>query len=142
MYVTRVPNRTSPPAVLLRESYREGGKVKTRTVANQSDCWPSVISLDLTPIRRRRENRLATEYPPQRLHLGVRPVRQIGDRARLDLATLAVALPQKHRRRRGAVRHARDIHEPYKSFYGPHVKQKCLVTCLHRHRRNNPVRND
>jgi hypothetical protein len=39
MYVTRVPNRTSPPAVLLRESYREGGKVKTRTVANLSD-WP------------------------------------------------------------------------------------------------------
>jgi hypothetical protein len=39
MYVTRVPNRSSPPAVLLRESYREGGKVKTRTLANLSD-WP------------------------------------------------------------------------------------------------------
>jgi len=36
MYVTRVPNRGSPPAVLLRESYREGGKVKTRTLANLS----------------------------------------------------------------------------------------------------------
>jgi hypothetical protein len=39
MYVTRVPNRNSPPAVLLRESYREGGKVKNRTVANLSS-WP------------------------------------------------------------------------------------------------------
>jgi hypothetical protein len=39
MYVTRVPNRTSPPAVLLRESWREDGKVKTRTLANLSD-WP------------------------------------------------------------------------------------------------------
>ena len=39
MYVTRVPNRSSPPAVLLRESYRDGGKVKTRTLANLSD-WP------------------------------------------------------------------------------------------------------
>jgi hypothetical protein len=39
MYVTRVPNRGSPPAVLLRESYREGGKVKTRTLANLSR-WP------------------------------------------------------------------------------------------------------
>src|SRR5271165_4611834 len=39
MYVTRVPNRDSPPAVLLRESYREGGKVKSRTLANISD-WP------------------------------------------------------------------------------------------------------
>jgi Transposase DDE domain len=39
MYVTRVPNRSSPPAVLLRESFREDGKVKTRTLANLSD-WP------------------------------------------------------------------------------------------------------
>src|SRR5208282_4623607 len=39
MYVTRVPNRGSPPAILLRESYREGGTVKTRTLANLSR-WP------------------------------------------------------------------------------------------------------
>ena len=39
MYVTRIPNRNSPPAVLLRESYREEGKVKSRTLANISD-WP------------------------------------------------------------------------------------------------------
>jgi DDE family transposase len=39
MYVTRVPNRGSPPAILLRESYREDGKVKTRTLANLSR-WP------------------------------------------------------------------------------------------------------
>ncbi len=37
MYVTRVPNRSSPSAVLLRESYRDGGKVKTRTLANLTD---------------------------------------------------------------------------------------------------------
>ena len=39
MYITRVPDRNSPPAVLLRESYREGGKVKNRTLANLS-AWP------------------------------------------------------------------------------------------------------
>jgi len=39
MYVTRIQNRNSPPAILLRESYREGGKVKSRTLANLSD-WP------------------------------------------------------------------------------------------------------
>ena len=39
MYVTSVPNRGSPPAVLLRESYREQGQVKTRTLANLSH-WP------------------------------------------------------------------------------------------------------
>ena len=36
MHVERVPNRNSPPAVLLRESFREGGKVKKRTLANLS----------------------------------------------------------------------------------------------------------
>src|SRR5271165_4438134 len=34
MYVATVPNRDSPPAILLRESYRLDGKVKTRTLAN------------------------------------------------------------------------------------------------------------
>jgi hypothetical protein len=41
MYVVKVPNRGSPPAVLLRESYREAGKVKNRTLANLSS-WPEV----------------------------------------------------------------------------------------------------
>ena len=39
MYIDVVPNRNSPPAVLLRESYREGKKVRKRTLANISD-WP------------------------------------------------------------------------------------------------------
>jgi len=39
MYVERVPNRTSPPAVLLRESTRQGGKIRKRTLANLSH-WP------------------------------------------------------------------------------------------------------
>src|SRR5512143_2188125 len=39
MYITRVPNRGSPPAVLLRESVRDNGKVNTRTLANLSR-WP------------------------------------------------------------------------------------------------------
>ena len=39
MYITTIANRNSPPAVLLRESYREHGKVKSRTLANLSK-WP------------------------------------------------------------------------------------------------------
>ena len=39
MYIARIPNRPSPPAFLLRESYRKGGKVKSRTLANITD-WP------------------------------------------------------------------------------------------------------
>ena len=36
MYIESVPNRSSPPAVLLRESYRDGRRVKKRTLANLS----------------------------------------------------------------------------------------------------------
>jgi len=40
MYIATVPNRNSPPAVLLRESFRQGGQVKNRTLANLSH-WPA-----------------------------------------------------------------------------------------------------
>ena len=42
MYIESVPNRHSPPAILLRESYREAGKVRKRTLANLSK-WPPVV---------------------------------------------------------------------------------------------------
>ena len=40
MYIVSVPNRGSAPAILLRESYREDGKVKNRTLANLTH-WPA-----------------------------------------------------------------------------------------------------
>ena len=43
MYIESVPNRDSPPAVLLRESYREDGKVRKRTLANLSCLSGDVI---------------------------------------------------------------------------------------------------
>src|SRR5260370_13440981 len=43
MYIESVPNRTSPPAVLLRESYREGGKVRKRTLLNLSGWAPDLV---------------------------------------------------------------------------------------------------
>ena len=43
MYIERVPNRNSPPAILLRESYRQDGKVRKRTVANLSKWPPELI---------------------------------------------------------------------------------------------------
>ena len=39
MYIESVPNRSSPPAILLRESFRQDGRVCKRTIANLSD-WP------------------------------------------------------------------------------------------------------
>ena len=45
MFIARIPNRNSPPAILLRESYRENGKVKTRTLANLSKLPASAIDV-------------------------------------------------------------------------------------------------
>ena len=64
MYVAVVPNRSSPPAILLRESFRENGKVHNRTLANISHWPPEQIAalrevlkalppLPLQPIRSR-----------------------------------------------------------------------------------------
>ena len=39
MYIESVPNRGSRPAILLRESWREGKKTRKRTIANLSN-WP------------------------------------------------------------------------------------------------------
>lgn len=56
MYVVRVPNRGSPPTVLLRESFREGGKVRNHTLANLSR-WPEDKVLALQAV-------LAGKAPP------------------------------------------------------------------------------
>jgi len=45
MYIEHVPNRSSPPAVLLRESWREGGKVHKRTLANLSALPPEAVDV-------------------------------------------------------------------------------------------------
>ncbi len=43
MYIEAVPNRNSPPAILLRESYRQGDKVRKRTLCNLSDWSPAYV---------------------------------------------------------------------------------------------------
>ena len=40
MYIESIPNRNSPPAILLREAWREGKRIRKRTIANLSQ-WPS-----------------------------------------------------------------------------------------------------
>jgi len=42
MYIEKIPNRNSPPAILLRESWREGKKTKKRTIANLTN-WPETL---------------------------------------------------------------------------------------------------
>ncbi|MBW2030108.1 MAG: IS1634 family transposase [Deltaproteobacteria bacterium] len=43
MYIERVPNRNSPPCILLRESYRQEGKVKKRTICNVTKWPPELV---------------------------------------------------------------------------------------------------
>jgi hypothetical protein len=45
MYVATIPNRKSPPAILVRQSYRENGKGKTRTLSNISHLPKYTIDL-------------------------------------------------------------------------------------------------
>ncbi len=45
MYVETVPNRNSPPAILLREGWREGRKTRKRTLANLSHWPPAQVQL-------------------------------------------------------------------------------------------------
>jgi len=43
MYITSIANRGSPPCILLRESYRQGGKTRNRTLANVTGWPPHVV---------------------------------------------------------------------------------------------------
>src|SRR5262249_4793660 len=43
MYIEPVPNRTSPPAILLRESFRDGDQIRKRTLANLSHWEPARV---------------------------------------------------------------------------------------------------
>ena len=54
MYIATIPHRHSPPAILLRESYREGKPVKSRTLANLNH-WPRAR---LEALRRPRRGEL------------------------------------------------------------------------------------
>src|SRR6195256_6476541 len=98
MYVTSVPNRGSPPAVLLRESYREQGKVKTRTLANLSH-WPEhkvdALSRALKGLPPARDLSEAFEIPRSLPHGHVAAV--LGSAQRLGMAELIDARPSRNR---------------------------------------------
>jgi hypothetical protein len=89
MYVTRVPNRGSPPAVLLRESYREGDKVKTRTLANLTR-WPEpkveALSRALKGLPPKVDLAVAFDITRSLTHGNVAAV--LGTAARLGIAEL------------------------------------------------------
>src|SRR5690242_3739123 len=99
MYVVKVPNRGSPPAILLRESYREAGKVKNRTLANLSS-WPEAKVEALTRV-------LKGQPPPAApLHEAFEITRSLphghvaavlGTARQLGLDELVDPVPSRHR---------------------------------------------
>jgi len=62
-----------------------------------------------------RRHGVAAQHTAQRLDLRPRPIRQIGKCALADLVAVAIALPQKDRRRRIAVGDAFDVHGEFES---------------------------
>ncbi len=75
MHVALAPNRNSPPAYLLREGYREDGKVKSRTPANLSH-WPRAKIERLRRVLRDEVLSAGRVLPPLAAVLGI--ARKIG----------------------------------------------------------------
>ena len=98
MYVAVVPNRGSPPAILLRQSYREGGKVKNRTLANLSH-WPADKVDDLRRVLKGQSPKLdlagAFEITRSLPHGHVAAV--LGSAARLGMPELIDPTPSRNR---------------------------------------------
>src|SRR3990167_4885390 len=94
MYITAIPNRGSPPAILLRESYREGGQVKTRTIANLSH-WPPDKIAALQAVLRGESVAPSFAIVESQQHGHVQAV--LAAMKRLDFALLIAAQPSQQR---------------------------------------------
>jgi DDE family transposase len=100
MYVVAIPNRNSPPAILLRESYREGHRVKNRTLANLS-AWPPERVEGLRQLLRGQPltpTRLADAFEIVRSRPHGHVAAVLGTARRLELDRL-LAPSSAHRRR-------------------------------------------
>ena len=98
MYVARIPNRGSPPAILLRESYRGGGKVRNRTLAHLSH-WPEhrvdALARTLKGLSPKLDLSDAFEITRSLPHGHVAAV--LGTARRLGLDDLLDSAPSRHR---------------------------------------------
>lgn len=97
MHIDIVPNRNSPPAILLRESYREDGKVKKRTLGNLTGLPMEQVDLIRRVLKGERLGPLddVLEIIGSRHHGHVKAVRLAMDRLGLD--TLLASRPSKQR---------------------------------------------
>jgi len=97
MHIHIVPNRDSPPTVLLRESYREGGKVKKRTLANLSSLSMAQVESIRAVLRGDEVRSVAEcfEISASRTHGHVQALERAMQR--LDLAALIDRKPSRER---------------------------------------------
>jgi transposase len=97
MHIHIVPNRGSPPTVLLRESYREGDKVRKRTLANLSDLSSEQIEAIRAALRGEALQPVAQslEITASRAHGHVQAVTLAMQR--LGLASLVASKPSRER---------------------------------------------
>jgi transposase len=99
MYIERVPNRNSPPAILLRESFREGKSVRKRTIANLSD-WPEAKIEALRAVLRGQTELagpLAESFDVVRSRPHGHVAAVLGALRKLELETLIDPQPQRMR---------------------------------------------
>lgn len=111
MYIEAVPNRNSPPAVLLRESYRQQGKVKKRTLANLSK-WPPEVVEGLRVLLKggTAVGRLADAFEVRRSLPHGHVAAVLGAMKRLKMERLIDARPSPERDRALALIAARIVH--------------------------------
>jgi hypothetical protein len=97
MYIDIVPNRSSPPAVLLREDHREGGRTIKRTLANLSALPPEAVAALRAVLKGQRLVGVADYFVVERsLPCGhVRAVK--GTMERLAMAELIASKPCRER---------------------------------------------
>jgi hypothetical protein len=97
MHIHVVPNRGSPPTVLLRESYREGAKVHKRTLANLSSLSLAQVEAMRAVLRGEELRPIAQcfEITASRSHGHVQAI--IVAMQRLGFASLIAAKPGRER---------------------------------------------
>ena len=86
MYIATIPNRHSPPAILLRESYREGKHVKSRTLANLNHWPPARVEALRRTLRGELDGVAGIEPTSDRIFGVLFVLKQLADRVGLTKA--------------------------------------------------------
>ena len=89
MYIDIVPNRNSPPAVLLRESYRDGYKVKKRTLANLSSLPAGKVAIEVFDGNTADPATLGAQVAKLKQRFRLSRVVLVGDRGMITAARIA-----------------------------------------------------